>query len=73
MAFTARVPADACSRLADAASSEHDSYMALAMERELTTYSSLQMLRWAVPADSDASPCQLAWYALILHAIGSAM
>ena len=51
---------NACSRLADAVNgSEHDRYIALAMEREPTTHSSLNMLRWAVLADSEPMPTRL--------------
>ena len=51
---------NACSRLADAVNgSKHDRYIALAMEREPTTHSSLNMLRWAVLADSEPMPTRL--------------
>ena len=39
--------------------SEHDSYMALAMEREPTTYISLNMLRSVVLADYEPMPTRL--------------
>ena len=47
--------------LADAVNgSEHvDSYMALATEREPTTYSSLQMLHWAILAYYEPMPTRL--------------
>ena len=53
LAVTARVRADACShRLADAVKGGELSYMALAMERELTAYISLLIRPGAVLADA---------------------
>ena len=54
LAFTACVLAVACShRLADAVKGGELSYMALAMEREPTAYSSLLMVAGAVLADPE--------------------
>ena len=59
LAVTARVRADACShRHADAVKGGELSYMALAMERELTAYRSLLMRSWPM-----LDRCKLAWYA----------
>ena len=54
MAFTARVPAVACiDRLADTVKGGELGYMALAMERDQTAYSSLLMVAGAVLADPE--------------------
>ena len=44
-------------RLADAVKGGQLSYMALALQRERTAYSSLLMVAGAVLADPDASRC----------------
>ena len=54
MVFTASVPPDQSRHCrADTAKGGELSYMALAMEREPTTYSSLLMLSGAVTSDSE--------------------
>ena len=51
---------NACSRLADAVNgSEHDRYIAVAMEGEPTTYISLKMLHWAVLVNPEPMPTRL--------------
>ena len=63
LAVTARVRADACShRLADTVKGGELSYMALAMEREQITYSSLLRRPDTIHADPEAI-CKLAWHA----------